>query len=247
MIRIAAIVLAAITIAGAAVMWTGSGRHRLDDPVQARTSATAPAYPYHDGAPSHPSSYIWPAVTARIGDLPSGTRILDLGCGSGALLASLEGRGWERVGLDISASGIEMARATHPEVTFVLGDATGDLTSVLEHGSFDVVISTETLEHVQLPRRFLSNAYDALKPGGRLVISVPYNGYLKTLAVALLGRGDQYYNAGWDWGHIKFFSVDSLAQLLWEAGFTGLEYEGVGRAPYFWKSMVFVATKPAAG
>src|SRR5690606_21686368 len=122
-----------------------------------------------------------PVVESFLTDVPTAARVLDLGTGTGALLASFEERGWERVGVDISASGIDLARAAHPDITFVLADATEDLSGLLPLGTFDVVVSTETLEHVALPRRFLQNAFAALKPGGRLVISTPYNGYLKHL------------------------------------------------------------------
>ena len=66
---------------------------------------------------------------------------------------------------------------------------------------------------------------------------------MKQLGVALLGRADAYYDPLWDWGHIKFYSVDTMSTLLWEAGFDDLEYQGAGRVPYLWKSMVFVAHK----
>ena len=178
-----------------------------------------------------------------LADVPAGARVLDLGCGTGELLASMHDRQWIRTGIDMSTPGIAEGRRTHPDITFIEADATGDLTSHITPGSFDVVVSTETLEHVTLPRLFLKNAYDALKPGGRLVLSVPYNGYVKQLGVALLGRADAYYDPLWDWGHIKFYSVDTMSTLLWEAGFDDLEYQGAGRVPYLWKSMVFVAHK----
>lgn len=196
--------------------------------------------------PPHSSTYVRPVILSYLADVPAGAQVLDLGCGTGELLASLTDRQWIRTGLDISTTGIVEGRRTHPDITFIEADATGDLTNHIALGTFDVVVSTETLEHVTLPRRFLQNAYQALKPGGRLVLSVPYNGYVKQLAVAALGRTDGYYNPLWDWGHIKFYSVDTLSALLWDAGFDRLEYQGAGRVPYLWKSMVFVAHKEKA-
>ena len=108
-----------------------------------------------------------------LADVPAGARVLDLGCGTGELLASMHDRQWIRTGIDMSTPGIAEGRRTPPDITFIEADATGDLTSHITPGSFDVVVSTETLEHVTLPRLFLKNAYDALKPGGRLVLSVP--------------------------------------------------------------------------
>ena len=235
-----------VVAAGAGGLWfAGRGSHPLTPPptVVSSTAGTG-SYAYSDAGPSHSSQYVWPVLGSYLRDVPTGARVLDLGSGSGGLLASFEGRGWDRVGVDISSSGVEIARKAHPGITFIEADATGDLTSLVGAATFDVVVSTETLEHVALPRLFLKNAFLALKPGGRLVLSVPYHGYLKNLAIAVSDRTDQHFDASWDWGHIKFYSVDSLSALLWEAGFERLEYQGAGRFPYFWKSMVFVARKP---
>ena len=247
MLRRVFYLLVFVCVGAAAVMYLGRGSHPLVNPSPAaRLSAPPPssAYVYGGAVEPHTSSYVRPAVLSYLEDVPAGASVLDLGCGTGELLASVAARQWQRTGLDMSPLGIAAARQAHPDIKFVEADATGDLTTVIEMGTFDVVVSTETLEHVTLPRKFLANAFDALKPGGRLVLSVPYNGYLKHLGVALLGRGDQYFDPLWDWGHIKFFSVKTMATVLWEAGFDRLEYQGAGRLPYLWKSMVFVGYKP---
>lgn len=53
-----------------------------------------------------------------------------------------------------------------------------------------------------------------------------------------------HFNPLHDHGHIKFFSVNTLSTILWEAGFENLEFTGVGRFPYMWKGMVFRAIRP---
>jgi hypothetical protein len=47
----------------------------------------------------------------------------------------------------------------------------------------------------------------------------------------------------WHGGHIKFWSRATLSQLLRDNGFTVIDFSGVGRVPYLWKSMVLVAQK----
>jgi 2-polyprenyl-6-hydroxyphenyl methylase/3-demethylubiquinone-9 3-methyltransferase len=106
------------------------------------------------------------------------------------------------------------------------------------------VISTEVVEHVFLPRLFATNCYRFLKPGGRLVISTPYHGYAKNLLLAASGKLDAHFTALWDYGHIKFWSRDTLTRLLREAGFQVDGFHGAGRFPFLWKSMVLAASKP---
>jgi 2-polyprenyl-6-hydroxyphenyl methylase/3-demethylubiquinone-9 3-methyltransferase len=90
----------------------------------------------------------------------------------------------------------------------------------------------------------VQNAFDLLKPGGLFVVTTPYHGYLKNLMLALSGKMDAHFTALWDGGHIKFFSVRTLASLLRDVGFVRLEWQGAGRLPLVWKSMIVTAVKP---
>jgi len=47
----------------------------------------------------------------------------------------------------------------------------------------------------------------------------------------------------WDGGHIKLWSRTTLTRLLEKNGFTVIEFHGVGRFPYLWKSMILVARR----
>ena len=71
----------------------------------------------------------------------------------------------------------------------------------------------------------------------------PYHGYWKNLALALTGRMDAHFTAMWDHGHIKFWSIATLGELLREAGFADLRFERVGRIPALAKSMIAVARR----
>jgi hypothetical protein len=82
-----------------------------------------------------------------------------------------------------------------------------------------------------------------LKPGGYLVLSTPYHGYLKNLALSLTGKWDFHHSPLRDGGHIKFWSRKTLTELLETEGFHVTDFIGVGRIPYLWKSMVIVARK----
>lgn len=155
--------------------------------------------------------------------------------------------GFEVHGVDISESGIRVAREAFPMVRFVLGDVEKELLGhVYPAESFDVIVSTEVVEHVYNPRLFVENAFRLLKPSGLFVVSTPYHGYLKNVLLALGGKMDGYFTALWDGGHIKFWSLKTLSMLLTEKGFADLQFVGAGRVPYVWKSMILAARKPVS-
>jgi hypothetical protein len=80
--------------------------------------------------------------------------------------------------------------------------------------------------------------------GGNAILSTPYHGYWKNLAMALSGKMDAHFTALWDHGHIKFWSIRTLSILLEEVGFRDLQFERVGRIPPLAKSMIAVAQRP---
>jgi ubiquinone biosynthesis O-methyltransferase len=196
---------------------------------------------YAHSAPAHTAGYLEGPLLVELGPLP-GTTLLDIGCGNGALTASLAQRGAAVTGMDLSESGIALARAAHPDVRFEVGSVYDDLRA--RFGTFDRVVALEVIEHLFDPRTFLRRAFEALKPGGRLVLSTPYHGYLKNVVLALSGKLDAHFTVLWDGGHIKFFSERTLAAMLQEAGFVDLRFQGAGRVPLLWKSLVASARRP---
>jgi hypothetical protein len=73
--------------------------------------------------------------------------------------------------------------------------------------------------------------------GGTAIVSTPYHGYWKNLALAVTGRMDAHFTALWDHGHIKFWSIATLGELLREAGFVDIRFERVGQVPPLAKAM----------
>lgn len=169
-------------------------------------------------------------------------KIADLGCGNGYLARLLKDMGHRVSALDSSEDGIRIAQEASPTIDFRCLSLYEDLQSHIG-ADFDVVISSEVIEHLYDPRTFLHNAHAILKNGGTLILTTPYHGYLKNLAMALSGRLDKHFTVDWDCGHIKFFSVKSLSAMVVEQGFRTLRFKFAGRLPYLWKSMVLSALK----
>jgi len=209
------------------------------------TESSPDGYVYTTAADSHTHDYLWKPVLSELANLRSATtsrRLFDLGCGNGSTAAALTAAGFEVTGVDPSTNGIQIANREYPNIRLDVGSCYDDLAA--KYGTFPALISLEVVEHVFLPRKFAKCVFDLLEPGGTAVISTPYHGYLKNLAIALTGKMDAHFTALWDYGHIKFWSRTTLRSLLEEAGLRVARFIRVGRIPAFAKSMVVVADRP---
>jgi 2-polyprenyl-6-hydroxyphenyl methylase/3-demethylubiquinone-9 3-methyltransferase len=188
--------------------------------------------------------FLLPAVTRLLESLELPTkekRIFELGCGNGSVANELTRSGWDVTGVDPSEEGIKQARANFPDLKLSSGSAYDDLND--QYGQFPVVLSLEVVEHVYAPRYYARTVFDLLTKGGTAIVSTPYHGYWKNLVMALTGKMDNHFTALWDHGHIKFWSENTLTQLLQEAGFRSIRFERVGRIRTLAKSMIAVAKK----
>lgn len=201
-------------------------------------------YGFRSDAPSHMHRLFMPPLLSLCGELKQGTRVLDVGCGNGFTAGQFLARGCEVVGIDLSASGIELAREAYPKGRFELMAADSQILRNLGSEPFDLVVSTEVVEHLYAPRPYARGCFDALRPGGQFICSTPYHGYAKNLALALLNRWDSHASPLWDGGHIKLWSRRTLTSLLGEAGFVNLRFRGVGRVPGLWMTMLMAGDRP---
>lgn len=164
-------------------------------------------------------------------------QILDAGCGSGYIAAALADDGHDVTGIDASADGIALAREAYPQVRYEAASVYDDFRAFAPKGGWDVIVAVEVIEHLYSPRRFLENVRRHLRSSGHLIITTPYHGYLKNLAISIAGGWDRHFGVHWEGGHIKFFSVNTLRGMLEGAGFCAPEFRFAGRAPLLWRSM----------
>jgi 2-polyprenyl-3-methyl-5-hydroxy-6-metoxy-1,4-benzoquinol methylase len=205
------------------------------------TTASQYEYSYVDSNPVHHHDYLISPLLELLSQekLPSQTkpRVLDLGCGNGSLSHLIAQQGYEVVGVEDSEQGVAIARRSFPDCHFIQASIYELPYAELEN-SFDIVLSTEVIEHLLYPRELVRAAKKCLKPNGRLILTTPYHGYLKNLVLALSGKMDTHFNSLWDGGHVKFFSVSTLAQLLETENYRNIKFKFSGRTPFLWKSML---------
>jgi SAM-dependent methyltransferase len=107
-------------------------------------------------------------------ELVRGKRVADIACGSGYGTQMLASAGARSVhGMDISEEAVEFARRQYntANVTYSVGNAQ-DLTTISD-GEFDVVVSFETIEHIEDVEAYLDEMKRILRPGGVFVVSTP--------------------------------------------------------------------------
>ena len=160
------------------------------------------------GGPSPRSDYLGRLLRL----LPSGSRVLELGCGAGIpVTAALAAKAWV-VGVDISLEQLRLAQANVSGAALVRGDM--DELRFAE-GSFDAVVAFYALTHVPRSHHadLLRRVVQWLRPGG--------------LFVATMGAADNPDSVEDDWlGAPMFFShfdAETNRSIVREAGFTLLE------------------------
>lgn len=164
------------------------------------------------------------AVAARL--LPSVETIVDVGCGEGRFL--VEARGKYRSGMGIDADPERLRAARDRGASAVRADIeSGELPcrAVAAAACLDVI------EHVRDPASLLARIGRSLRPGGLLILSTPNIHYWTRLAARALGgpfpRTSSRPGAENDGGHLHYFTVRDMRDLLSENGFAPRRVEGV--------------------
>lgn len=164
------------------------------------------------------------------GVLRSGDVVLDIGCGDArSYHRKVMETARELHGIDISTEAV--ARALRKGVRARTHDiSTGALP--YPDGTFDLITCFEVLEHLLDPKSAVRAMYRALRPGGRLLVSVPNAGYFRerliTLSTGEVPAGITDFANPWMAPHIRFFTRGKLTALLRAAGFTVERVRGKG-------------------
>jgi len=174
----------------------------------------------------------WRLVVGELKGLPKSAVVVDLGCGSGALLERIS-RAFpdgKLVGLDVEPTALAMAAKRLPSARFELVDLDQEGATQNLRKTADAVVCSEVIEHLETPRRALMLANELLRPGGRLIVTVP------------AGPMNDFDRAI---GHRKHYTVKELAELLSAAGFEAVHADGWG-FPFHSLFRMALAIRPGA-
>jgi ubiquinone/menaquinone biosynthesis C-methylase UbiE len=136
-------------------------------------------------------------------NVPKGGTLLDMGCGIGDNLNSLKDLGYTLYGLDYSEKNIAVAKKFLPEKIDLKQGSVLALPFPSDH--FDCITTFEVLEHIGDQYQALREIHRVLKPGGTLIISIPYRHWFPS-----------YYRLI---GHFRHYTREEVTALLTEFGF----------------------------
>lgn len=182
-----------------------------------------------------------PRYEVALSLLHGGQRLLDIGCWDGHLLERIQDRQLyhELYGIDVVLEGIETVRAKGFQAHVV--DLNQELLPFPDR-HFDGVTMLAVLEHIFDPYAVIQEVHRVLRPRGELVIDVPNVASFTNRLRILFGHLPvTSRDAGWDGGHLHYFTKHALDQFLKSEGFDILARKTTGERPYlreWWISLL---------
>lgn len=190
-------------------------------------------------APADPEPWAWQRRRALLlAEARPGERVLDLGCGAGRFVAALRAAGADPVGVEVTEAALERARRVAPGADLRRAEPDGSLP--LAHGSVDLVWCSEVLEHVADTGHLLLEARRVLRPGGRLLVTVPFHGRVPAALIALTRFESHFDPLG---EHLRFYTARSLRRTLEHAGFDAVRVRPWRGPPLLRTGLVARATR----
>lgn len=158
----------------------------------------------------------------RLASRPAG-RVLDLGCADGHLGGALRDAGHEVVGVD----GAPSAEAAERLDRYVVADLDAGIPSEVT-GDFDVVLVADVLEHLREPSSLLEQIRGRLRPGGRVVGSIPNFAHWYPRVRVASGLFDYDARGILDRGHLRFYTRRSFRRMCEDVGYQVVDLDSAG-------------------
>lgn len=143
--------------------------------------------------------------------------ILDVGCSAGVLARDLKAQGSTVDGIEYDAIAAEEARQVCR--TVLVGDLESMDLGSLDPAGYDAVLCADIIEHLRDPVAALARLRPHLKPGGKLVISVPNIANWSMRLTHLAGRWDYQERGLMDRTHLRFFTLRTIRATVEQAGY----------------------------
>ena len=146
-------------------------------------------------------------------------RLLEIGCGSGAMLIAAARRGFEVTGVEYSEHACETARQRLANLGLKGEVICGEIDAVAHRiGEFDACVMADVIEHVRDPRYCLQVLHGTLRMGGVMFIATPS---LDSWSAKMMSTRWMEFKPE----HLSYFSRSSLEGLLFAEGYRSLAWE----------------------
>ena len=156
--------------------------------------------------------------------VPSGSKVLDLAAGSGAMSLRLMDEGYTPFAMDYVSENFKL----HDSVAFIRADLNRDFPSEMG-GTFDAITATEIIEHLENPRHFARQCFKILKPGGTLIISTPNVDSIASIVSMIRRQRFQWFD---DQDYLRDGHITPLTQWQIETACKEAGFELVLRSSY---------------
>ena len=161
--------------------------------------------------------------------IPRGSRVLEKGCASGYLSGYMESALDCRVtGLEADPAATAIAATRCTEVHTVDLDHPDALAPARASAPYDVLLAAAVLEHLKHPERLLEEARELLRPGGRVIVSLPNIAHWQFRLKLLRGRFDYEDYGVMDRTHLRLYTAQTGRALLEAQGYPVEEFHIAG-------------------
>ena len=163
--------------------------------------------------------------------VPKDSYVLDIGCHTGILAEALKQQNNAKVvGIDTDAAALAIARTRMKDALLINIEESGWETVLVTQGwkNFDVIVFGDVLEQTCEPEAILRAAKKLLKPGGRIVVSIPNIANLRVRIGLLFGRFAYADSGILDKTHLRFYTKTTGRKMIEECGYAITEFDVAG-------------------
>ena len=163
--------------------------------------------------------------------IDEGSYVLDVGCHSGLFAAEATARKHATVvGLDTDEDALNVARTRMSAALAVDIEQQGWTSELINsgHGPFDRIIFGDVLEHTHEPEMILTEAKKLLRPGGRIIVSIPNVAHWRVRLGLLRGKFTYTESGILDRTHLRFYTLATGREMIERCGYRILTQDVAG-------------------